>query len=613
MTVGRVGRRATGRAADFLSSALKGFVMKSIRLLVRDAARAIQGSVAPPWAGAIVGALAADPETIAELDTAMQRFQVDAPPEAWRESFVDSDEELDPDAWGAVVDLPTRLIFWSGGPGPEEGASSAPVLDKGELTSAELPYEWLPAWQIVRTRDGWRERVEAARQTQLEHAPLDMRAVLYDRLLEWLADALCGGQYNNSDDPVVSIHAAWLATPRDDLAGQTPRDVLIAQQQWIEQDLQWRRSEWSRLGRPPAGVPRESRAYRHAGIGLHEFIMYYDLVRHLLGKAWEEQPADFANRDTLLGWLRHEQSRWLLNSVHDGTPDAFVPGEVIDLERQRIPLTADAESQMIDCDCPLCQMMAEESFGPTFIHFDTVHFDMEFVFSPYRTRKEWEFDYGPEGERTGAEDADETDESDLPDEDVVRTVQVSGPLPGGAGTRESGPALRVGLPFRANLVEMMTGSAEAPVVGAFEPSEMESLMRQAPTDRLWMNSRIATPPASASRSQRLQSYLFEVAAHSVELRDDVKSSAEHTRMVERLIEDFANLRAAMRQQDFARVGRLTEECVDLLNAIGVARQEVAVKCADLEKSFRRLEKTICERTDEETSEADQRKRPPKKK
>jgi hypothetical protein len=331
--------------------------------------------------------------------------------------------------------------------------------------------------------------------------------------------------------------------------------------------------------------------------------MYYDLVRHLAGRAWEEQPGDFQNREVLAAWLRHEQNRWLLNAVNDGTPDSYVPGEVIDQERQRIPLTADAEAVMIDCDCPLCQMMAEESFGPTFIHFDTVHFDQDFVFSPYKSLKDWEFDNGITSGRTGGEapaDPDEFEVRRIPDGDVPRTVQVSVPLSGRGGP--TAPALAVGLPIRANIVEMVTGSAAAPVVAGFDPEQIGTLMQEPPPDGMWLNSRISMPPPSASRSQRLQAFLFEVAAHSVELRDDVRSSAEHARMVERVIEDFANLRAAMRQQDFARVGRLTSQCVDTLNALGVVRQDMAEKCADLETSFRRLEKTICERTDEQAPE-----------
>lgn len=583
--------------------------MKSIRLLVRDAARAMLGSLPPPWAGAVVGALAADPETIEELDAAMQRFQLEAPLEKWRESFVESDEDLEPDDWGAVIDLPTRLIFWSGGPGPDEGATSAPVLDKGELTQVELSYELLPTWQVVTTRDGWRERVEAARETQREHPPIDVRAVLYDQLADWLANALCSDRFVNADDPVAAIHAGWLATPRDDLAGRSPRDVLIADQEWIEQEMHWRCGEWSRLGRAPIPVSRETRAYRFGGIGLHEFIMYYDLVRHLLSRAWEEQPGDFRDPEMLADWLRHEQRRWLLNPVHEGTPDAYIPGEVIDLERQRVPMTIDPEAAMIDCDCPLCQMMAEENFGPTFVHFDTIHFDLEFVFSSYKTQRDWEFEVGL-GDEHPTDDDDDEDEEDandsddskdspsLPGDESPRTVQVSGPFSWRVTPMAMAPLMQVGQPYRENLVEMLEGATDATGELQFRQDEIGTLTDGPSAEQLWRNSRVTTPSSNASHGFRLQTALFEVAAHAIELRDDVRESAEHRQWMERVIEDFANLRAAMRQQDLARVGRLTEQCVDALNALGVARPAVGEKCADLEKSFRRLEKTICERPSE---------------
>lgn len=591
LTVGRVGRRATGRAAEFLFSAPKGFVMKSIHLLVRDAARSLRGAVSPPWAGALLGALAADPETFAELDVAMQRFQVDAAPEQWRAEFVASDEEPDPESWGAIIDLPTRLVFWSGGPGPDSDEGVAPVLDQGEPTSVELPYELPSSWQIVHSRDGWRERVEMARECQRNHPPLDVRRALYEELAPWLADALCSGRFNNADDPVAAIHAAWLSTPRDDLAGQTPRDLLIACQTWTEQEMQWRRGEWSRLGRQPPGVPRESRAYRHGGIGVHEFIMYYDLVRHLLSRAWEEQPGDFGNRETVTGWLRYEQSQWLLNPVHEGTADAYVPGEVIDCERQRIPLVADAESQMIDCDCPLCQMMAEESFGPTFIHFDTYHFDLEFVFSSYLSEQEWENDYSLYGKR--ASNVDGRDEPDVADSDLADELDGATRID---ASRSGAPDSRllVGVPMRANLIESIVGTPDDPVMGSYAPNGYEPGRVLDTGLVLWKNSRLAAPPPSASRSQRLQSVLFEVAAHSMELREDVRELPEQRRALERLIEDFANLRAAMRQEDFERVRRLTDGCVQALSGVSAVRREFVDKCADLEASFRRLEQTICE-------------------
>ena len=43
---------------------------------------------------------------------------------------------------------------------------------------------------------------------------------------------------------------------------------------------------------------------------------------------------------------------------------------------------------MVDCDCPMCQMMADS--GPMFIGFDGCNNDDDFPFTTYATREQWE-------------------------------------------------------------------------------------------------------------------------------------------------------------------------------------------------------------------------------
>src|SRR6266404_5260880 len=50
------------------------FTMSQIRLIVRDAEREITGLPHGSFADAVLAALGAEPETIAELDTALERF-----------------------------------------------------------------------------------------------------------------------------------------------------------------------------------------------------------------------------------------------------------------------------------------------------------------------------------------------------------------------------------------------------------------------------------------------------------------------------------------------------------------------------------------------------------
>ena len=51
-----------------------------------------------------------------------------------------------------------------------------------------------------------------------------------------------------------------------------------------------------------------------------------------------------------------------------------------------------AEQHVADCDCPICEMMADGSFGVGFTGIDGHHLDLdnEFAFSLCETRAEWE-------------------------------------------------------------------------------------------------------------------------------------------------------------------------------------------------------------------------------
>ena len=65
------------------------------------------------------------------------------------------------------------------------------------------------------------------------------------------------------------------------------------------------------------------------------------------------------------------------------------PAYVIECERKRLPLALSPGAAVIDDDCPMCQMLGEET-GPVFWHLDGCNVDDEFAFSFFRTREEWE-------------------------------------------------------------------------------------------------------------------------------------------------------------------------------------------------------------------------------
>jgi hypothetical protein len=153
---------------------------------------------------------------------------------------------------------------------------------------------------------------------------------------------------------------------------------LLAKREFIDRDLDDRCDQWSRLGECPPGLRRDSYAFRFAGFGTAEIVLYYDLVRELLHDCHKQ----IAARDSIdlvkeTERLRRRQHVWL------ETPQEFLqgfsPAEVIERERQRLPLALSGEAAMVDCDCPLCQMMAES--GPVFWRIDDSHMDDDVAFS----------------------------------------------------------------------------------------------------------------------------------------------------------------------------------------------------------------------------------------
>jgi hypothetical protein len=196
---------------------------------------------------------------------------------------------------------------------------------------------------------------------------------------------------------ISSLHARWLMTPRDDLQGQSPRDVLLAKQDFIDFDLHTRSLQWSLQGEGPPCLATDSFAYRFAGFGTHEWVVYYDLVRHLLWSAVACQracPADPMPQTEYLQLLaRLEQLKrvWLEQPGEDF--GGKIPALIVENERIRLPIAMRGHDMVIDDDCPVCQMMGDDTglgMEVSFWHLDGSHMDEDFAFSSYKTRAEWE-------------------------------------------------------------------------------------------------------------------------------------------------------------------------------------------------------------------------------
>src|SRR5262249_53544866 len=152
---------------------------------------------------------------------------------------------------------------------------------------------------------------------------------------------------------VRDVHARWLLTPRGDLQGQAPRDVMLAEHNFITWDLQHRADQWATLGACPRGLDPHSRAFRLAGFGTHEMVKYYDVVRVVTWSCrWrlEEQPSALpegfvAAEVKRLARLRDE---WL--DAPDRDCRGLTPRELIDHERARLPEGVCGHEAVIDHD-----------------------------------------------------------------------------------------------------------------------------------------------------------------------------------------------------------------------------------------------------------------------
>ena len=341
------------------------------------------------------------------------------------------------------------------------------------------------------------------------------------------------GEPLKSCDAVAEIHARWLMTPREDLRGRSPRDVLLDKSDHLVWDLQDRCQQWSILGACPAPLSRESAAFRFGGCGTHEIVLYYELVRHLVEECWKrvvEPAADAAPAASspadVLPWLRQVQDQWL-NEPDWEDLSGRTPAAAILSERQRIPMTCSGEEAMVDDDCPLCQMLAD-SPQPMFWHLDGCNMDDDFPFSMYcRTRQEWE-------------------EEQREQEEFHRK-------------------------FDEEWKQRQAGSPDASPRG-----------EEAGSPSIWTKS-YSNPDARGS-SPFIR--LFGIGCHVAELGSDLKTLPDTRALVESLNRQFGNLQAALEDPSASLLESVAERFCQELAAAAEAHPDLAEKCADLERQLR---------------------------
>ena len=376
-------------------------VASEVRVTIVDAERALHDTMPTGMADVVLAALTAEPETLEELERAVARYDQPVSQRGFLKHLQTGVNETPWDAGVMIIDLPARLIvaitepvlyqpvafgFALYCPDPPPDWSKVPAEE-----IAWIPYHLSEDWLFVNSSEGWRATAETRRRDRAGNPPFDARPILFGKITEFIARLCAEAREHGLDDPISAIHEEWLMTPRDDLRGQTPREVLFAQREVVDWDLESRARQWSFTGHCPPPLKRDSVNYRFAGFGTHANVVYYDLLRYLLKDCWERAqtnpPATLLEETSRLEKLKEE---WL---EHGGGEFSHIPQWVLEQERLRVPVTATATEMLIDPDCEVCQMEASHpEWGPCFWHLDGSHMDLEdnWVFSFHNTREEWE-------------------------------------------------------------------------------------------------------------------------------------------------------------------------------------------------------------------------------
>ncbi len=344
--------------------------MSEVKLNIKDSDSAIHGTVHGSEADAVIAALSAEPETIAELEAALERFIKSVDDRKPFESFR-AGEDLE--AWDAgliIVDLAARLVGIESTYSMPQAEGEVRYHDGFQATDFCLPYRLRADWLFVESALEYDALCDKRRADRAANPPIDTRHVLYGRaMIEFIVEECLAARARPSlaveepaldadaEDSVAEIHTRWLITPRADLAGhveqtvpapastaeqrspeRSPRDVILEKREFIEFDLQSRMLQWSRHGEGPRPLARDSIAYRFAGFGTHEYVIYYYLLRHLLRACWQkvqseeriEAAAEAARLERLKEvWLDEPQREF----------EGRIPSALIESERRRIPIT----------------------------------------------------------------------------------------------------------------------------------------------------------------------------------------------------------------------------------------------------------------------------------
>ena len=371
--------------------------MSYIRVNISDRDEAISGDLHGSMTEPLIATLTAEPETIAEFETALNRFvksESDWPTLYGFKKY----ERLEPyDAGIVAIDLASRTVGY-------ETTYSYPMAEGSVRVPSEfadfaddnnevwIPYKVPEDWKFIETMPCYEGMRIGRREDRRKEMPFDARPILFGRaMIEHIVESIANASDLDAEDLIADIHASWLMTRRTDLRDRTPRDVLFEKRDFISFDLHSRSLQWSFTKVCPAPLSKESFAYANAGFGIHEWVLYYDLIRHLLDDALQQRMSvETFDLESEIARLSKVRDEWM--SSPDPESSGRIPSEIIELERRRINMTASAQEMLIDENCPCCVALSQDFDTPMFWHLDGCNMDDRFEFSCFKTIEEYEAD-----------------------------------------------------------------------------------------------------------------------------------------------------------------------------------------------------------------------------
>lgn len=376
--------------------------MSEVRLVVQDQNGAKWGDFHGATVSRVVAALAAEPETIAELAVALERFEHQGKRLLHRGLHCGFRD----DPWDAgivMIDLPGRLLINESSYDHFQHSSSVCYHNGSSATNLRIRYQLPSDWSIQQSADLWRLHIEKRAERQRALAQ-EHRAFIYgDSMLEFFIERCFRSEklrkHVDLHDPTSTyelckqFHIEWLMTPQTALGDSSPRDFMLQGLECVDADLWSRQEQWAVTGTCPLALTADSFAYQHAPMGSQEYYVYHYMVEYVLECCVVRLP-NFWKQATESWDLATERLkiRKLVDDWMNQPQDDFrgrTPTQIIDMERKRVPLTLSREETIIDCDCPLCNLMADLP-GPAFWGIDGSGLPFEYPFSSLKSEAEWD-------------------------------------------------------------------------------------------------------------------------------------------------------------------------------------------------------------------------------